>query len=184
MSYVSGIQELLREDRLMPLGPGTPRDKFRAVLKVPLEALFAPAKIVDRDAAHACQAALWLYFDYLDESHAISQDLDTVEGSYWHGILHRREPDYGNAKYWFRRVGQHPVFALLREAAAELADSDAAPNEAAFLAEQKSWDPFAFIDLCEAAARGKADELLCRTIQRHEWDLLFDYCYARAVGAK
>ena len=63
--------------------------------------------------AEGCLAGLWLLYDFLDESHTISQSLDTLEGSYWHGIMHRREPDYENAKYWFRRVPVHPIHAEL-----------------------------------------------------------------------
>ena len=67
-----------------------------------------------RGAAAKCFAAgLLLYWDHADESHQISQ---TMEGrgnprtaDYWHGIMHRREPDPGNAGWWFRRVGEHPV---------------------------------------------------------------------------
>src|SRR5687767_13390080 len=107
MSFVSPIDDLRREDRLMPLGPGTPVKAFRAALEALTPATaFGEGKQVVHDYAQACFAGLWLYFDFLDESHAISQDLDTAEGSYWHGILHRREPDYPNAKYWFRRVGR------------------------------------------------------------------------------
>src|SRR5438128_1014993 len=183
MSYSSPIHDLLGEERLMPLGPGAPCRGFRAALEaLTVDSAFAPGKVVDRNFAQACVAALWLYFDFLDESHKISQDIDTSEGSYWHGILHRREPDFENAKYWFRRVGRHPVFEPLGKSAAELARAPGAPKEAALLAEHTSWDPFAFIDLCEAAAQSKADELLCRRIQRREWDLLFEYCYRRAVG--
>ncbi len=126
---------------------------------------------------------LWLRFNYLDESHKISQDVETPEGSFWHGILHRREGDFDNAKYWFRRVGTHPVFASLCRAAAELAA--AAPEaRAAFLAGQKIWDPFAFVDLCAAAVRGQAKCLaLCEDVQRREWELLFDYCWRKATRA-
>jgi hypothetical protein len=183
MGHNSPIQDLLREDRLPTLGPGSPAAAFLAALNQSIEKLFAPAKIVDRTAAAACRAGLLLYFDFVDEAHTISQDIDTAEGSYWHGIVHRREPDYSNAKYWFRRVGRHPVFDALRESAAALASVAGSPPEATFLAQQPAWDPFAFIDLCEAACQGKADEMLCRKIQRREWDLLFDYCYRRAVGS-
>jgi hypothetical protein len=182
MSYVSAIQDLLREDRLPALGPGSPAPGFRAALEQPIEKLFAPAKIVQSDFAQCCLAGLWLYFDFLDQSHQISQDIDTVEGSYWHGILHRREPDFGNAKYWFRRVGRHPVFEPLCKSATDLARAAGASKAAGFLVEQTAWDPFAFIDLCETATQGKVNEMLCRRVQRREWDLLFDYCYRRAVG--
>ena len=167
----------------MPLGPGAPCRGFRAALEaLTVESAFAPSKVVDRNFAQACLAALWLYFDFLDESHKISQDIDTVEGSYWHGILHRREPDFDNAKYWFRRVGRHPMFEPLRAAAAELERTAGASKQAAFLAQPAAWDPLAFVDLCDAASAGNADELLCRKIQECEWKLLFDYCYRRAVG--
>ena len=59
-----------------------------------------------RELARACLAGLWLYHDFLDEAHRISQSLHGREGSYWHGIMHRREGDFANAKYWFHRVGR------------------------------------------------------------------------------
>jgi hypothetical protein len=87
-----------------------------------------------------------------------------------------------NSKYWFRRVGSHPVFEPLRVEAARLAAD--APGPAVFLARQAAWDPFAFVDLCEASYDAKAPgHDLCRQVQRIEWELLFDYCYRRAVGA-
>jgi hypothetical protein len=148
-----------------------------------LEAAFAPQRIVDEDMAQACLAGLWLLHDYLDESHTISQSIETPTGSYWHGIMHRREPDFGNAKYWFRRVGRHPVFEPLGAAARELVEQAPADRATAFLSEQSSWDPFRFVDLCEQALLGRATSgALCRQIQRCEWELLFDYSYRQAIG--
>jgi hypothetical protein len=134
--------------------------------------------------ASACLAGLYLLYDGLDESHAISQSIETPTGSYWHGIMHRREPDYGNAKYWFRRVGNHPVFATLVVAARELAASEKLDRPADFLVEQGAWDPFHFVDLCEAVAKGRSTSgMLCRQIQRRECELLFDHCYRAAISA-
>src|SRR5262245_29639467 len=118
--YPPAVAELLKQPRLCPLGPGRPNASARPAL----DALagpdaFAPHRVADRSFADACRAGLWLLHDFLDESHRISQELDTVEGSYWHAILHRREPDAANAAYWFRRVGQHPIFeALAKDAQA------------------------------------------------------------------
>jgi hypothetical protein len=180
-AYGPVVADLLREARLMPLGPGTPNRQAEASLRaLTPTTLFAPQDVRDQNMAAACQAALWLYHDFLDESHAISQDIDTPEGSYWHGLLHRREPDFSNAKYWFRLVGHHPVFAPLAAAARALTADEPHPA-AAFLKAGSAWDPFAFVDLCEAAYTGRMPcETLCRRVQQREWELLFDFCWQQA----
>jgi hypothetical protein len=182
-AYGPVFAELLREPRLMTLDAGQPNLPLRARLEaLTHDDAFRPHAVRDRDLANACRAGVWLYHDFLDEAHAISQDIHTAEGSYWHALVHRREPDFSNSKYWFRRVGTHPVFEPLRLAAAKLAADP--PPAAAFLTRQKQWDPFAFVDLCETALAGREPcAMLCRQVQQAEWGLLFDHCYRRAVGA-
>lgn len=60
-------------------------------------------------------AGLWLLAGELERSHVMSQNQSSASGSYWHGMMHRREGDYSNALYWFRRAGQHPVMSQLSE---------------------------------------------------------------------
>jgi len=173
---------LLAPGRVCDLGPGKPNREALPLLKgLRPEGLFAGQIIADRSAARACIAGIWLYHDFLDESHAISQEIDTPEGSFWHGIMHRREPDYSNAKYWFRRVGEHPVFEPLRREAADLAQQSKLDEAAEFLSLRVAWDPYAFVDLCEAVASGRSNSgELARAVQMKEWELLFDYCWRRA----
>ncbi|HLY09732.1 MAG TPA: hypothetical protein VKW04_10550 [Planctomycetota bacterium] len=101
----------------------------------------------------ALKSALLLWNDDLDGCHAIAQDLDDAHGAYLHGIMHRREPDYGNSKYWFRRVGSHALFLALRPAALELLSE--APETHPFrkaLDESQDWDAFRMVDWCESAS--------------------------------
>ena len=49
--------------------------------------MFEPHDVRDAAAAAACRAGLWLYHDFLDESHTISQEIETPEGSYWHALF-------------------------------------------------------------------------------------------------
>ena len=189
MSASPFLPDLVDSERINALGPGAPHEALRPKLAtLTLETIFPGQRIFDPDAARCCLAGLCLLHDFLDESHNISQEIETADGSYWHGILHRREPDYGNAKYWFRRVGQHPVFEPLAQAARELAlaEKKPLPAVASYLAETTSWDPDRFIDLCESVARHKSAatdpaELLARRIARAEWDLLFAYCHRQAT---
>ena len=174
-AYGEQVAEILALDgngaRLMPLANGRcSSEEARRRLQSS-----APADLFPRSrAADAAFSGLWLYFSCLEESHRLSQDIHTADGSFWHGIMHRQEPDPANAAYWFRRAGNHPVFAALLEEARRIA---AAVPEAE-MSFGASWDPFAFIDLCEEArhARGTPREQAALEIQRAEWQLLFDYC--------
>jgi hypothetical protein len=164
--------------RLMPLAGGTcsSAEAARRLKAASPGKLFPGAR-----APEAALSGLWLYFSCLDESHKLSQEIASAEGSFWHGIMHRQEPDAGNASYWFGRVGRHPVFAPLRDAAAEIV---AASKDAGFPVGAE-WDAFAFVDFCDAARRkpGSGAERLAREIQRAEWQLLFDYCARPAPKA-
>jgi len=125
-------------------------------------------------APEAALAGLYFYFNCWDEAHEVAQNGNTPDGSYWHAIVHRQEPDEGNAGYWFGRVGRHPVFPALRDEAVRLAPSRFAGE----------WEPFAFLRFCAQAHRQPRSDLekLALEIQRAEWQLLFDYC-AATVGA-
>jgi hypothetical protein len=181
-NYTAPVAALLNEPRQMPLDRGKPnRAAFDQLSRLDEARLFDGQPVRHREMARACLAALWLYHDFLDESHRISQSLHGRDGSYWHGIMHRREGDFANAKYWFRRTGSHPIHEALNLSARALA-RDTGPA-AALDRSQTNWDPAAFVDLCAGACAGQngaAD--LCRKIQQREWQLLFDYCYRRAVG--
>jgi hypothetical protein len=165
--YATEVQAILALDgngnRPMPLANGKP---VTAGVKA-LSAWNGTRLFPDAFSPEAAISGLYLYFCAYDESHKISQDIDTAEGSFWHGVMHRQEPDPGNSAYWFRRVGQHPIFPQLRDAASELGSDT-----------KDKWDPFAFIDFCESARKrpGSPEEKTAMAIQLVEWQLLFDYC--------
>jgi hypothetical protein len=142
--------------RVPALGPGTPNAAVRDSL----------AQLV---IAPECRAGLWLYHDYLDESHVVSQDLHTAEGSFWHAIMHRREPDAANSKYWWRQVGAHPVLEQLVRESPALGYAYTTPA--------------AFVDYCERVrGSGLPDEDLAKRVQLLEWQLLFDWCFRKATA--
>ncbi|HVL40231.1 MAG TPA: hypothetical protein VM328_12650 [Fimbriimonadaceae bacterium] len=92
----------------------------------------------------ALQAGVWLYVDELERSHALSQGIDDPTGSFWHAIMHRREGDFSNAKYWLRQAGSHPVWASL-----------------------PGYEPYGFVD--EVARRHRENPAELVEMQRAEW---------------
>lgn len=158
-------------NRPMPLAGSncSPAEAFNALRKNRAVDLFPNAS-----APEAALSGLYLYFSCLDEGHKIAQDIETPDGSFWHGIMHRREPDAGNASYWFRLAGQHPIFPELRDEARRYRFDTG-----------REWDPFEFIEFCEGARErpGSDEEHIAMQVQLVEWQLLFDYC-ARAVAAR
>lgn len=160
--------------RLMPLVAGacSSDQAFAAIKKHLAAALFPGAR-----SPQGAMAGLWLYYSCFEEAHQIAQSLSTADGSLWHAILHRQEPDSGNSAYWFRHAGQHPIFTQLVREAADIVTRY--PN--AEYRPSARWDPFGFILFCERAREqpGSESRTAALEIQRAEWQLLFDYC-ARA----
>lgn len=124
------------------------------------------------------RALLLLWHDHLDASHTISQGVTTPDGSFVHAILHRREPDYWNSKYWWRRAGQHPCFPELARRGTDLLNSTDNDAMLSRLIPGGNWDPFAFVDQCEAAAGLPAaapEVLVLRAVQQMETEVALDH---------
>jgi hypothetical protein len=176
-SAASTLETLLATESPADLGPG-PRAGVQDEASI-RKALGAVPEGRDREAL---LALILLWHDHHEAAHAIAQAIESPDGSYVHAILHRREPDYGNAKYWFRKVGSHPAYQnLASEVSAFLAGKGAAADDLGRkLMPGGRWDAFAFVDVCEAArneaARGNArnGEWL-RQIQRLEIKTLAEY---------
>jgi hypothetical protein len=99
-------------------------------------------------------AGLWLWHDGLEESHRISQNLHDATGSFWHAIMHRREGDFSNSKYWYARCAGHPVRT------------------------SSGVDSVALVDLVEEVHQSPDHPKYAAAValQKQEWNALFDYC--------
>jgi hypothetical protein len=129
--------------------------------------IYAPALAADIDAlavGTGVKAGLHLLNYDLDRCHDLAQDREgTSTFDYWHAILHRREGDFGNAKYWLTRTGPHPV--RIQVYGPDLVQA------------------LAFVDQCARVARPSLppDEKLASSIvnlertQLHEIALLLEY---------
>jgi GTP cyclohydrolase II len=104
----------------------------------------------------AVKAGLHLLNDDLGRAHELAQ---AHEGDktcdYWHAIVHRREGDFDNAKYWLHRAGRHPVLSRVH---------DGGPAAAVL-----------FVDRCRDAS--ETDRAALETIQKRE--MLGLVAYAR-----
>ncbi len=139
-----------------------------------------------RPARLALSAGLLQILDAWEASHEAAQEADDLGerrfSAYWHGIAHRREPDPGNAAYWFRRVGRHALFPALAEAAAALLEAHGNPRWAERLTGSQGWNPHAMIELCKRSRPGTDEERLARRLQRLEMAIRLE-ATAEAVGA-
>src|SRR5579871_692976 len=161
--YAPPVARLLGDGmRLIPLtcGDPSPVGEHHILMKADARELFP--RSYDPVAA---MAGLWLYFSGFEEAHNLVSNFETRECDLWHAILHRQDPDAGNAAYWFRKVGAHPIFSSIAQAATDILDKI---PRAEF--RTGKWDPFAFISFCERARSqpGSPHEQAALEIQRVE----------------
>ena len=95
MSIPREIQTLLDTSTLASLGPESRAD---ALSLSECQALLNALDLHPRQKP-LIHSALLLWHDHLDASHDLSQNINSSDGSFLHAIMHRREPDYSNAKY-------------------------------------------------------------------------------------
>jgi hypothetical protein len=157
------------ERRIPLIHETSPNEEVAGIARQPAQALFP-----DAASPEALLTGLLLLGGGWDDAHEAAQNLDTREGSYFHAIVHRMEPDAWNAAYWFRRAGKHPIFVQLSDEAERIAAKLGTANFPAGTA----WDPAAFIEYCEQASSqpGSDREKAAVEIQRAEWELLMEWC--------
>ena len=175
--YSEFVARVLRADSLLrKLIPDDilDRELWREVVAADDVKLAGEAKVKPNEFA-LVRGGLLYALDDLDGCHRIFQDVTSDLGSYWHGMMHRREGDFDNARYWFRRAGALPVFGHLH---GEVADYS--PD----MSRQSSWDPYLFTGMCEQARHGAEDDRAeLPRLQRAEFDELFDYSWRQALAA-
>jgi len=174
---VAGIKQLLATAESAGLGPG-PRAGVlsKAELNAKLDSLLGDAKI-SSVRQQLIRSLVLLWHDHLDASHTISQGIKNADGSFVHAIMHRREPDAWNSKYWWRRVGEHPVFPEIAKQVGELLARSRRREEADLakcLLPGGNWDAAAFTDACDAAKDDSLIQML-REIQRIETEVLLEH---------
>jgi len=165
---------------LLVRGPGR-RDSGRLLIDVqPRQLLLRPP--AREEYARAMLAGLWLWHDWLEESHRISQSIQTATGSFWHAIMHRREGDFANSKYWYARCEGHEIVDSLAAYAGSIVNNLPADKGLLRLV-RTGWDAQVFVDLVEEVSVRAEDPRLASLVelQRVEWRLLFEYCVRKAA---
>jgi hypothetical protein len=166
--FAADLKAIIEQAPLAGLGEGPQSPQTTAAIEEWRES--------SDDAGTLVESALWLLAGELERSHVISQSYESAEGSFWHGIMHRREGDFGNATYWFRRVGSgHPVHLDLARLI-EQRKSEIAGLPVNRLVDSNTL-PVTLVDMCHQAVRGPSaawQEDLCKVCW-WEWQLLFAY---------
>jgi hypothetical protein len=174
-SYSELIDRTLRTEGLLrKLFPRdiSDREVWRR-LKESDDATVAGGSIGKPEAFAVVRGGLLYALDDLHGCHEFFQNTASDLVGYWHGMMHRREADFDNARYWFRRAGSMPFFVALHRRASEIS---------ADMAKQVSWDPYLFTGECEQYRFGaESDEGDLARLQRAEFDVVFDYTWRQAT---
>ena len=186
--YSTIVKEIIAElESRNPLPPLSPTREWSSKLTTRLEnyslgELFDGFAVTDSEFGDCVRSGLLLWNDALDSSHKIVQNIGTKTGNYWHAIMHRRESDYSNAKYWFGRVGKHPIYFQLLCYAQELSQTEQQEEYTKILESNDEWNPAQFVDWCQAATNSEDNKkIFLEQLQLKELQLLIDFSCKNAL---
>jgi hypothetical protein len=166
MTYSPFITDLLRAAHLPRLSAREPLPDQGLIQRI--------AATQDREIARAnspearcIRSLLFIAAGGLDQAHRLVQEISTSDAAYIHGIVHRIDDDFDNARYWFRRAQVHPAAAeMYRRAAAHSLAVSSHPV----------WDPSRVTDMVETSrAAGVTEEL--RAILTIEFEVLLEFLW-------
>ena len=115
----------------------------------------------------AREALIWLRVGLIARAHELVQDAGTGVEAYIHGMIHRLEGDYWNAKYWFRSAGR----STITKVAEQIQEKESS----------KAFDPSLLVDRLEQFHRAggstkkpheslqNREELDLRNLLEQEW---------------
>jgi hypothetical protein len=170
MTYSAFINEFLREAQLPRLSAQEPLPDRRLIQRVEAAKDDEIAAAGGQEAMCSRSLLLMAAGD-LDQAHRIVQAMSTSEGAYIHGLIHRIDDDFDNARYWFRRAGAQSATTEMYRRASVVS---------ATVASRSNWDPFLVTDMLETSRNtGVTEEL--RTILTIEFEELLVGC--RGVAA-
>jgi hypothetical protein len=127
------------------------------------------------------KASLFLLFDCFEQSHQIAQEQEGFFGNWLHAMVHRREPDAENSKYWYQRVRPpEGVFPEIGKRVLSLMEENRVGELAKLrkgIEASKQWEPKIFVDLTTQFGQGTPLDPPVRQlaeVQRTEWQVLWE----------
>lgn len=128
-----------------------------------------PASAVDY---RALQALILLWHDHWEAAHERVQESQTPDGWLVHALVHRREPDPWNAKYWWRRTGSHRALRTLSQRTRPWFRQSGLESWSERLIREGVWNPFEFVDLIGAVLAAGDPALIrhARALQQIEFE--------------
>jgi len=110
------------------------------------------------------EALLYMRIGQMEPSHINVQDAQRSIGAYIHGVLHRMEGDYWNAKYWFDRVRDPRLLDRIRDLIREFSQAQGSVLE--------DWGgPLRLIEACKDRRSVSREEVV--QLAHWEWQALW-----------
>ena len=173
MTYSVFITDFLHDAQLPRISAREPVPDQRLIRRV---VAVEDQEIARRNGpeAQCIRSLLFVAAGGVEQAHRIVQEISTSAGAYIHGMVHRIDDDFDNARYWFRRAG------ILSAAAAMY---DRAARNHLTVASQPFWDPILVTDLVETSRTAGVTEDL-RAVLTIEFEVLLESLWDRTEGCE